>query len=285
MPKQNALGRGLDAFLSGEIELTPTPAEGSVIMIGLDEIDPNQSQPRLNFDEAALTELAESIKNVGVLSPILLAPNGRRYTIIAGERRWRASRIAGLNAVPAIIRDWDEVKRLEAALIENLQRDDLNPVEEAAGIRLLMEQCGYTQEEAARRLGMSRPAVSNLLRLLSLPGPILDMLADGSLTAGHARSLAALPEGAQMSLAEEAVREGWSVRQLESACAGRRAGAKPTPKARKNDPQLAKLEEMARAAFGVKARLCGGHSRGKLTISYYSADDLQRIWDVLEPLC
>jgi len=282
MAKQNALGRGLDALWSGEIELTP-PAGDAVVMLSINDIDPNKNQPRTRFDETALNELADSIKNVGVLSPIIVCKAGDRYAIIAGERRWRASRIAGLAAIPAIIRDWDDVKRLEAALIENLQRDDLNPVEEAAGIKMLMDQCGYTQEEAAGRLGKSRSAVANLLRLLSLPKAVLDMLADGSLAMGHGRALAGLPAGLQLALAEQAAREGWSVRQLERACTERQnKAAKPKPQAAIRDPQLKQLEAMARNAFGLKAELRGDTSRGQLAISYYTAEDLQRIWDLLE---
>ena len=282
MPKQIALGRGLDALWSGEIELTP-PVGDAVVMLSINDIDPNKNQPRTRFDETALNELAESIKNVGVLSPIIVCKNGDRYAIIAGERRWRASRIAGLAAIPAIIRDWDDVKRLEAALIENLQRDDLNPVEEAAGIKMLMDQCGYTQEEASGRLGKSRSAVANLLRLLSLPKTVLDMLADGRLAMGHGRALAGLPAGLQLTLAEQAAREGWSVRQLERACTERQnKAARPKPQVVVRDPQLKQLETMARNAFGLKAELRGDTIRGQLAISYYTAEDLQRIWDLLE---
>jgi ParB family chromosome partitioning protein len=283
MAKHNVLGRGLDALWSDEIDLTPPPAGDAVVMLDVNDIDPNKNQPRTSFNETALNELAESIANVGVLSPIIVRKTGSRYSIIAGERRWRATRVAGLASIPAIIRDWDAVKRLEAALIENLQRDDLSPAEEAAGIKMLMEQCGYTQEEAAGRLGRSRPAVANLLRLLSLPKTILNMLADGRLTMGHARALVAQPEGVQSTLADLAAREGWSVRQLERACAERQDRAeRPKPKATARNPQLNKLEDMARDTFGLKAELRGDTARGQLVISYYSVEDLQRIWDLLE---
>lgn len=290
---RNGLGRGLDALLGGlpdEVE-TANPlmnqaqaeAGDAVVSLKLSDIDPNRDQPRRRFSEEAMEELAASIRAVGVIQPILVYRSGRRYTIIAGERRWRAARLAGLNEIPAIVRDWDEVKRLEAALIENLQRDDLNPVEEAMGVKSLMEQCGLTQEAAAERLGKSRPAVANLLRLLTLPDPILDMLREGALSAGHARALVALPASEQLRLAQLAVAEGWSVRQLEKICAQQAAGKKPEKKPEPpRDPEFKRLERMARDVFGTKAELTGNETHGKLIVHYQTADDLQRIWDLLE---
>ena len=289
---RNGLGRGLDALLGGMPDevgaanplLNQSQAEAgdAVVSLRLGDIDPNRDQPRRRFSEEALEELAASIRAVGVIQPILVYKNGRRYTIIAGERRWRAARLAGLDEIPAIVRDWDEVKRLEAALIENLQRDDLNPVEEAAGVSRLMEQCGLTQEAAAERLGRSRPAVANLLRLLTLPEPILDMLREGTLSAGHARALVALPASAQLKLAQLAATQGWSVRQLERACAQqgeKPKQAKPEPP---RDPEFKRLERMARDVFGTKAELTGDENHGRLIVHYQTADDLQRIWDLLE---
>ena len=290
---RNGLGRGLDALLGGlpdEVEtanplMSQAQAEAgdAVVSLKLNDIAPNLDQPRRRFSEEALEELAASIRAVGVIQPILVYKSGRRYTIIAGERRWRAARLAGLNEIPAIVRDWDEVKRLEAALIENLQRDDLNPVEEAMGVKGLMEQCGLTQEATAERLGKSRPAVANLLRLLTLPDPILDMLREGALSAGHARALVALPASEQLRLAQLAVAEGWSVRQLEKICAQQAAGKKPEKKPEPpRDPEFKRLERMARDVFGTKAELTGNETHGKLIVHYQTADDLQRIWDLLE---
>ena len=290
---RNGLGRGLDALLGGlpdEVEtanplMSQAQAEAgdAVVSLKLNDIDPNRDQPRRRFSEEALEELAASIRAVGVIQPILVYKSGRRYTIIAGERRWRAARLAGLNEIPAIVRDWDEVKRLEAALIENLQRDDLNPVEEAMGVKGLMEQCGLTQEATAERLGKSRPAVANLLRLLTLPDPILDMLREGALSAGHARALVALPASEQLRLAQLAVAEGWSVRQLEKICAQQAAGKKPEKKPEPpRDPEFKRLERMARDVFGTKAELTGNETHGKLIVHYQTADDLQRICDLLE---
>ena len=182
------------------------------------------------------------------------------------------------------MRDWDAVKRLEAALIENLQRDDLNPVEEAAGVNRLMEQCGLTQEAAAERLGRSRPAIANLLRLLTLPESVLNMLRERTLSAGHARALVTLAPDMQIKLAQLAAAQGWSVRQLERACAQQGEKAKPAAKKPEppRDPEFKRLERMARDVFGTKAELTGDENHGKLIVHYQTAEDLQRIWDLLE---
>ena len=277
---QRGLGRGLGALLGEAAEAPESPARDEVKNLKLTDIDPNRGQPRERFDEGALRELAESIKSVGVLQPILVRQTGDRYEIIAGERRYRASRLAGLNEIPAIVRDWDDQRRLEAALVENLQRDDLNPVEEATGVRKLMEAAGLTQERVAERLGKSRPAVANLLRLLTLPEDVQKMLVDGRLSAGHARALVTVDPSRQMQLANLTVQQNWSVRQLERICAQPVKPA-PQPKPRPNR-QLNELEDMARELFGTRAKIEGDFNRGKLTISYYSAEDLQRIWDALE---
>ncbi len=214
------------------------------------------------------------------MQPILVRRTGERYQIIAGERRYRASRLAGLEEIPAIVRDWDEQKRLEAALVENLQRDDLNPVEEAVGVKRLMEAANLTQERVAERIGKSRPAVANLLRLLTLPEEVQKMLVDGRLTAGHARALVTVEPARQVQLANLTVQQGWSVRQLERICA---QGARPAPKPKpRPDRELVQLEDMASRLFGTRAKIDGDRNRGRLVISYYSQDDLQRIWDVLD---
>lgn len=297
MAKKLGLGRGLDALLGGVVEETAAAANpaaapvqpetrvqagDAVVQLRLSDIDPNRDQPRRRFDESALQELADSIKAVGVIQPILVRKTGDRYTIIAGERRWRASRAAGMDEIPAIVRDWDEVKRLEAALIENLQRDDLNPVEEAMGVSRLMEQCGLTQEQAAERLGKSRPAVANLIRLLTLPESILNMLREGKLTAGHARALVTLNKDLQLRLAQLAAAQGWSVRQLERICAQQNEERKPEKPVKYRDPEFKKLERMARDVFGTRAELTGDESKGKLVVHYQTPEDLQRIWDLME---
>ena len=286
---QRGLGRGLGALLGDVVEpqeeqqAQPERAgqADEVRQLPITSIDPNQDQPRRVFKEDALQELAQSIRSVGVLQPIIVAEREGRYVIIAGERRYRAARLAELETIPAIVRDWDEQKRLEAALIENLQRDDLNPIEEAAGVKSLMDQAGLTQEEAAARLGRSRPALANLLRLLTLHPMVRQMLTEGKLSAGHGRALAGVDERRQIQLANLTVQQGWSVRQLERICAQPPAkeDKKPAPK---KDAQLKELEGMARDLFGTRVKLDGDFERGKIVLSYYSADDLQRIWDVLE---
>ena len=289
---QRGLGRGLGALLGEDVvseaqeeaqvqAAQPTEPVDAVRMLPIGQIDPNREQPRRSFDEDALKELAASIEAVGVLQPIIVAPSGDRFTIIAGERRYRASRLAGLDEIPAIVRDWDSQKRLEAALIENLQRDDLNPVEEAMGVRRLMDEAGLTQEKAAERLGKSRPAVANLLRLLTLPDSVKQLLAEGKLSAGHARALVTVEPRRQVQLANLTVQQGWSVRQLERICA--QPVKEEVPKARKaRDAQIGELENMARELFGTRVRLDGTNDSGRITLFYYNSDDLQRIWDVLE---
>ena len=289
---QRGLGRGLGALLGEDVvseaqeeaQLQTTqladPVD-AVRMLPIGQIDPNREQPRRSFDEDALKELAASIEAVGVLQPIIVAPSGDRFTIIAGERRYRASRLAGLDEIPAIVRDWDSQKRLEAALIENLQRDDLNPVEEAMGVRRLMDEAGLTQEKAAERLGKSRPAVANLLRLLTLPDSVRQLLAEGKLSAGHARALVTVDPRRQVQLANLTVQQGWSVRQLERICAQPVKEEGPKPRKAK-DAQIGELENMARELFGTRVRLDGTTDSGRITLFYYNSDDLQRIWDVIE---
>ena len=289
---QRGLGRGLGALLGEDVvaearEMPATdaakPAEpvDAVRLLPIGQIDPNREQPRRSFDEAALNELAASIRAVGVLQPIIVAPAGERFTIIAGERRYRASRLAELSEIPAIVRDWDSQKRLEAALIENLQRDDLNPVEEAMGVRRLMDEAGLTQERVAERLGKSRPAVANLLRLLNLPDSVKQLLASGKLSAGHARALVTVDPRRQVQLANLTVQQGWSVRQLERICAQPVKEEGPKPRKAK-DAQIGELENMARELFGTRVRLDGTTDSGRITLFYYNSDDLQRIWDVIE---
>ncbi|MBQ3078591.1 MAG: ParB/RepB/Spo0J family partition protein [Clostridia bacterium] len=280
------LGRGLGALL-GEIEeehqeITSEEVKSGdrVEMLKLVDIDPNRDQPRREFDEDSLQELSQSIAAVGVIQPIVVYAKGKRYTIIAGERRWRASRMAGLKEIPAIIRNWDEMMRMKAALIENLQRDDLNPVEEAMGIQALMNKCTLTQEAASQVIGKSRSAIANALRLLNLPEKVLEMLKSGSLSAGHARALVSVSPERQIRLAELTVQQGWSVRQLERICA--QPEKSEQVKTVKRATELVQLEKMAREVFGTRAKLDGDEKSGKLVISYSSADDLERIWEVLE---
>ena len=278
MATKRGLARGLDALLP-ETDMPTGTTE-----IAISQLDPNPDQPRRSFDAQALEALAESIRQAGVLQPLLVVENGARYRIVAGERRYRAARIAGLQSVPCIVRDMSEQERMEAALIENLQREDLNPIEEAAGIRVLMEECGYTQELAAKRVGRSRPAVANLLRLLQLPESIQQMVKDGELSAGHARVLAGIPdESRQLALAERAVRDGMSVRELE------KLAAMPDEKPQKPAPrplpsELNDMQERLQNVLGVRTSLRGSLKKGRIILQYDSAEELEAIYEAMERL-
>ena len=289
MARKGGLGRGLSAILPDVEEKVEAieqagraPAEDRVAEIPLGLIDPNRNQPRKSFDQQALEGLAESIRQSGVLQPLLLARDGGRYTIIAGERRWRAARLAGLRSVPAVVRDWDEVRRQEAALIENIQREDLNPIEEAEGVRRLREECALTQETVALRLGRSRPAVANLLRLLSLPRDMREAVEQGRLSAGHARVLCGVAdESFRRALFARALEEGWPVRRLEEA-----AKAGPAKPARKKKPaplppEYGELLERLTGATGMKAVLEGTEKKGRIVLRYDGPDELQRLWELL----
>ena len=278
MATKHGLARGLDALLPE----TDLPA--GVTEIAVSQLDPNPDQPRRTFDTQALEALAESIRQAGVLQPLLVVENGARYRIVAGERRYRAARMAGLQSVPCVVRDMTEQERMEAALIENLQREDLNPIEEAAGIRSLMEECGYTQELAAKRVGRSRPAVANLLRLLQLPESIRELVKAGELSAGHARVLAGLAdESRQLALAERAVREGMSVRELEKLAAQTmEKPAKPEPKPLPSE--LNDMQERLQNVLGVRTALHGNLKKGKIILQYDSAEELEAIYEAMERL-
>ena len=275
--KRGGLGRGLDVLLPQSGELLETVVRD----ISIDEIDPNASQPRRDFDKEALEQLADSIREAGVLSPILVVENGMRYRIVAGERRYRAARLAGLETVPCIVRSMTNEQQMEAALIENLQRQDLNPIEEAAAIRSLIQECGYTQEQAARKLGKSRPAIANALRLLNLPKAVTDLVVTGDLSAGHARVLAGLDsEARQLELAHQCVLHGYSVRRLEELAKARPAVRQAAPK-REAGPELMALQNAMREALGLKTTLSGTETRGKITLSYNSAQELEHLYEVI----
>ena len=291
MAKKMGLGRGLSAILPDVEEVveavgheqapTVIPAD-AVVELPLGDIDPNRDQPRKKFDDEALSQLADSIRHSGVLSPILVAREGNRYTIIAGERRWRAARLAGIATIPAIVREWDEIKRQEAALIENIQRENLNPIEEAQGIYVLMNECALTQEAVAERLGRSRPAVANLLRLLGLPSAIQQAVIDSVLSAGHARVLAGIADKQlQAALFAKAVQGGWSVRQLEAAAKQATQERKEKPKAAPLPVEYEELTERLRSATGLKVSLTGSEHKGRIVLEYGSQEELQRLWDML----
>ena len=284
--KKKGLGRGLDALLPEADELLPNVVQE----IPVGDIDPNTEQPRRSFPEEAMTQLSASVKEQGILQPLLVVEQpGGRYRIVAGERRWRAARQAGLATVPCMVRDMDMIRQMEVSLIENLQREDLNPMEEAAAIRALMQQCGYTQETVAARLSKSRPVIANLLRLLTLPKEVAQMVREGQLSAGHARVLAGLDrEEDKIALARETLAKGYSVRQLEQLAALRREAeshgqaAHKVKNARPLPPELKELEGRVRETLGMRATLTGNAKKGKIVLQYYSQEELERLYEVLE---
>ena len=272
--KKRGLGKGLDAIFA---ENAADSTEGSV-SVKISEIEPNRDQPRKEFDSEALSELADSISQHGVLQPLLLRPllTGG-YRIVAGERRWRAARMAGLTEVPAVVREMSDTEEMLFALIENLQREDLTPLEEARGYRTLIEAQDFTQEEVSQAVGKSRPAVTNALRLLNLPEDIQPMLENGEITAGHARTLLSFKREEDMRLGAKRAKEGASVRELE-ALAKRLNQQKDAPeqKPRKNqyfeEAQLAVGEYLNR-----KVKVAGTKKKGTLQIEFYGEEDLQNL--------
>jgi ParB family transcriptional regulator, chromosome partitioning protein len=290
MSKQRGLGRGLGALFPGSRGTQPAAnerASGTVALIGVDAIVANRYQPRRSFDASELEELAQSIRTNGILSPILVrALPENRFELVAGERRWRAAQMAGLTHVPALVRAAEDAQALEFALLENVQRTDLNVVEEAAGYRRLIDEHGFTQESLSQRIGKARPTIANALRLLSLPDAVLALVRDGSLTAGHARALAALPRERAIELAREAVAHGLTVRDLERrAGAGappKKAGETPKP-APSLSPDLVEIESRLRFALATRVALRPSSAGGTLEIHYAGDEELQRIVDVICP--
>ncbi|TVR55501.1 MAG: ParB/RepB/Spo0J family partition protein [Spirochaetaceae bacterium] len=287
------LGKGIDALLEagGEIPVGETPA--GVLSAEIDRISPNPNQPRKTFNEDALNELTESVREKGVIQPIIVEKqDDGRYVIVAGERRFRAAKRAGLSSIPVIERTFTENEKLEIALIENIQRDDLNPIEEAEAYIALMNASGLTQDELSHRLGVNRSTIANTVRLLRLPDRMRLSVANGEISAGHARALLALDDnGAREALYQKIVDDGLSVREAESAVTAVQ-GAKPraskpkltgsaatTPR---KSVELAALEEELVEALGTKVVINGTESRGKIEISFYSLDDLNRVGDAIK---
>lgn len=271
MAKLTGLGRGLDALFAEN-----TVDENGYELVNIDDVSPNREQPRRDFDEESLAELAESIRQRGVLQPLILRPvppDG--YVIIAGERRWRASRMAGLKKIPAIIRRPDAREAAVIALIENLQREDLNPVETAEGCRKLMDEHGLTQEALASELGKPRSVIANLLRILSLPDDVLDLVRADKLSLGHAKALAALPAAQASALAARCAAEGLSVRACEELA---KAAAKPSkaPKAKtvSRTALIVESEKVLKEKLGRRVTISGNDKKGKLTVDYCGDGDL-----------
>jgi ParB family chromosome partitioning protein len=280
MSKQ-ALGKGLEALI-------PTQASSDSLAtrlhtVPLEQILPNPMQPRQDFDEQSLNELAASIKKDGLMQPVVLRKNGSGYYIIAGERRFRAARLAGLDSVPAtVLDDIDDTRMLELALIENIQRDDLNAIELAEAYQRLIDQCGLTQQQLAERVGKSRAAVANQLRLLKLPRKVTDLVRQGELTEGHARALLSLAsEGQMVQMAHELIEGGSSVRQAERAVNSRKR-RRLVPK--RKLPELAEAESFLKQLLGTSVKIVPGLKRGRIEIEYYNDDDLDRILELFRQI-
>ncbi|MGN0986096.1 MAG: ParB/RepB/Spo0J family partition protein [Candidatus Enterenecus sp.] len=285
MAKPKGLGKGLGALM-GDAALQSQEA-GSVFL-PISQVEPGLNQPRKRFDDESLADLADSIREHGIIQPLTVRRLASGYyQIIAGERRWRAAKLAGLYEVPAVIIEADDKKVMELGLIENLQREDLNPMEEAEGYQVLLTDYGMTQEEVARRMGKSRPAVTNALRLTALPPEVRQMLIDGALTAGHGRAVL-MVEGdtAQTAFAKQIVEQGLNVRQAEAAA---KKFSLPTPEARQKapDPNRIYIEEVEKSLsgrLGRKVTITDGRKKGRLELEFYGTDDLNALLDLLETL-
>ena len=275
VPKRRGLGRGFGALIP-----QAPPPRASERSVPIDQIAPNPWQPRIHFDEAKLLEMAESIREHGIVEPLVVRPREGGFELIAGERRLRAARLAGLETVPAVVREMDDREALEITLIENLQREDLSALEEAAAYVRLVEEFGATQEEVARRVGRSRPAVANTIRLLQLPEGVREEMRSGRLSAGHARALLALDSPIeQTAMARDAIRLGLSVRQLEA-----RIRSRMQPSARKRgsrDLHVADVEKQLMRTLGTRVRLHTRGQKGRIVIEFYSPRELERLLERL----
>lgn len=278
--KRKALGRGLNALLPS----VPTAAtEKNLVEISVEDIVPNQYQPRTSFDMEQLNELAQSIKSDGVIQPVIVRKSGHQYQLITGERRWRAAKLAGLKFIPAVIRDVSEFKTLEWALIENIQRQDLNPIEEASAYASLMEDFHITQEEVATRVGKDRSSIANYVRLLKLPGEIKEMVQRQDLSMGHARALMGLDKSRdQIELARRVLQEGFNVRQTERLIRAQRTqgkGARKKKDPESIDPNIRAAEQKLQEYLGTKVNI----TPSRIEIRYTNMEDLIRIYDLLVP--
>jgi ParB family chromosome partitioning protein len=272
---KRGLGKGLDALFENTGPFENEKKNITEIKVSL--IEPNRAQPRKSFDEEQLKALSDSIKEHGLIQPIVVMPSaGGFYKLVAGERRWRAAKMAGMKTIPAIVRECEEKDAAEIALIENLQREDLNPCEEAEGYLYLMEKFNMTQEQVGERLGKSRSAIANAVRLLSLPENILSMVREGLISGGHARAILSLEtEKEQQELAERIIKEKISVREAEKEASGRKK--KTSKKAKEKLPEIVEIESIISSRLGTRVKIKSGEKKGKIEIEYYGTDDLCRI--------
>lgn len=288
MVKKTGLGRGLDALFSTDALMDNNDvsenneelnSEEKIYKIKITEIEPNKNQPRRSFNDESISELAESIKKYGVIQPIIVSKKGKYYEIIAGERRWRASKKAGLTEIPCIIRKDEEKENKEIALIENIQREDLNPIEKARSFRTLMDEYGLTQAQLAETLGISRSSIANTVRILNLDERVIDLALDGKLTEGHCRSLMAFEDAEkQYQMALKIIENGDSVRDIERKVKNKKQVAK---KDTKYEAIYKDIEDKFQGFFGSKVKLDVGKKKGKIIIEYVSNEDLERILEII----
>ena len=307
--KTRGLGKGLDALFGdaevtlqsrteknskNEDEETEDPKQkvdknertgGGIDYIDINDIKPNSNQPRKTFDEDKLNELAASIEEHGLIQPLVLRKAEKGYEIVAGERRWRAARKIGIREIPCIVRELTDEENMLLAIIENMQREDLNPIEEAEGIRQMIDTYGLTQEEVSKSVGKSRPYIANSLRLLRLPETVRKYVEDGSLSTGHAKAIAAVSdEKKQIELAEVAIRDGLSVRQLEKLAQQDKSGVKTRSRVKQKTADVKRVEEDLKNALGTKVTLNQKGKKGKIEIEFYSKDELERLIELLKKL-
>ena len=306
--KAKGLGKGLDA-LFGDVEVTPVKSankkesskqakadtaakksdeteasQGGVLYIDINDIKPNTGQPRKHFDEEKLEELASSIQQHGLIQPIVLRKLKTGYEIVAGERRWRACRIVGLKEVPCIVKELTDEENMLLAIIENMQREDLNPIEEAEGLKQMIDTYGLTQEQVSYSVGKSRPYITNSLRLLKLPEEVRTLTASGEISVGHAKALAAVKDrDKQITLAKKTAKDGLSVRQIELMAKETKAPARKAPKVKKSADEK-KIEEDMKNALGTKVNLNRKGKKGKIEIEFYSDEDLERLIELITSL-
>ena len=278
MVKKTGLGKGLDALFSNT--LTESAEEKEVVQnLRISEIEPNREQPRRNFDDESLSELADSIQKYGVIQPIIVTKKDDYYQIVAGERRWRASKRAGISEIPAIVRENDEKKNREIALIENIQREDLNPIEKAKGIKLLMEQYSLTQQQVAEIIGKSRSTVTNSLRILNLDERVIELALQGKLSEGHCKALLGFDNpDKQYNMAMYMIESGDSVREAEKKTREKKIVSK---KNTRYEAIYKDIENSFQSFFGTKVKLNAGQKKGKIVIEYASNDDLERILELI----
>ncbi|MEG6565633.1 ParB/RepB/Spo0J family partition protein [Thermoanaerobacterium saccharolyticum] len=276
MNNKRGLGRGLQALIPEIDEESPKGVEN----IKISDIEPNQFQPRKHFDDESLKELSDSIKEHGIIQPIIVRKNDFGYQIVAGERRWRAAKLAGLKEIPAIVKDFDDQKVMEIALIENLQREDLNPIDEAKAYKSLMEQFNLTQEEISKRVGKSRSSIANSIRLLNLDDEVQNMLMEGKITTGHAKVILALQDAEKQNMiAKKIVDKNLNVRETENLI---KEVTSPKKKKRKeSDAYIKEIEDNFCRFFGTKVKIIHGKNRGKILIEYYSEEDLSRLTELI----